>query len=150
VVDQSLGRAADQNQFGWFDQGDYAFSTCYVENLCEAVKKALMSDASQESFFISDGPALQFREWMSMRLKAGHYKVPKLSIPRSFARPLARFTENGWKYLPLPGNPPLIGEMVHLMAHPFSVSIQKAREQLAYEPLYTVEAGMLEIEKMVD
>ena len=73
--------------------------------------------------------------------------MPTLSIPRFFARPLARFTENGWNYLPLRGEPPLIREMVHLMAHPFSVSIAKAQEQLAYEPLYGIEQGMLEIEK---
>jgi len=150
VVDQSLGRAADLNKFGWFDRGNYPFSTCYIQNLCEAVKKALLSDANQESFFISDGPAVQFREWMSMRLKAGHYKVPTLSIPRFFAWPLARFTENGWKYLPMRGEPPLIREMVHLVAHPFSVSIQKAKEKLAYEPVHTMEMGMLEIEKAAD
>lgn len=147
IVDRFLGRAADLNKFGWFDQGNYPFSTCYIQNLCEAVKKALLSDSNQESFFISDGPPMQFRQWMSMRLKAGHYKVPTLSIPRSFAGPLARFTENGWKYLPLRGEPPLIREMVHLMAHPFSVSIQKAKDQLGYEPIYAMEDGMLEIEK---
>jgi nucleoside-diphosphate-sugar epimerase len=147
IVDQSLGKAANQNKFGWFDQGDYPFSTCYIQNLGEGVKKALISQTSKESFFISDGAPIQFRKWMSWRLKAGHYKVPTLSIPRSFAWPLARFTENGWKYLPLRGDPPLIREMVHLMAHPFSVSIQKAQEQLAYVPIYDIEAGMLEIEK---
>ena len=148
VVDQILGRAADLNKFGWFDQGDYLFSTCYIQNLCEAVNKSLLSDSNQESFFVSDGPPMQFRQWMSMRLKVGHYKVPTLSIPRSFARPLARFTENGWKYLLLRGEPPLIREMVHLMAHPFSVSIQKAKDQLGYEPSYTMEDGMLEVEKV--
>ena len=147
VVDQILGKAADLNQFGWFAHGNYPFSTCYIKNLCEAVDKALLSELTRESFFISDGQPVQFRQWMTMRLNAGHYKVPTLSIPRSLARPLARFTENGWKYLPLRGEPPLIREMVHLMAHPFSVSIEKAREQLAYEPLYKIEEGMLEIEK---
>ena len=147
LIDRRLGEAADRNQFGWFDGGDYPFSTCYIQNLCEAVKKALLSASNQESFFISDGEPIQFRQWMSMRLKVGHYKVPTLSIPRSFAWPLARFTENGWKYLPLRGEPPLIREMVHLMAHPFSVSIQKARDQLAYEPIYSMEVGMLEMKK---
>jgi nucleoside-diphosphate-sugar epimerase len=147
LVDRSLGKAADLNQFGWFDQGNYLFSTCYIRNLCEAVNKTLQSTLTQESFFISDGPPTQFRQWMSMRLKAGHYKVPTLSIPRYFAKPLARFTENGWKYLPLRGEPPLIREMVHLMAHPFSISIQKAKDQLGYEPIYAMEDGMLEIEK---
>jgi nucleoside-diphosphate-sugar epimerase len=150
LIDRSLGRAADLNKFGWFDQGDYPFSTCYIQNLCEAVKRALLSDSNRESFFISDGLAIPFRQWMTMRLNAGHYKVPTLSIPRSLAWPLARFTENGWKYLPLPGEPPLIREMVHLMAHPFSVSINKAKDQLAYQPIYAIEAGMLEIEKTAD
>jgi nucleoside-diphosphate-sugar epimerase len=147
LIDRILGKAANLNQFGWFDQGDYLFSTCYIDNLCAAVQKALLSKANRESFFISDGPPVPFRQWMSRRLLAGHYKVPTLSIPRFLAWPLARFTENGWNYLPLRGEPPLIREMVHLMAHPFSVSITKAKEQLAYEPIYGMEEGMLEIEK---
>jgi nucleoside-diphosphate-sugar epimerase len=145
LIDRSLGQAANQNKFGWFDQGDYLFSTCYIKNLCEAVNKALLSEANQESFFISDGQDIQFRQWMTMRLNAGNFKVPTLSIPRSLAWPLARFTENGWKYLPLRGEPPLIREMVHLMAHPFSVSIQKAKDHLAYEPIFTIAAGMEEM-----
>jgi nucleoside-diphosphate-sugar epimerase len=147
LIDRILGRAADLNKFGWFDQGNYPFSTCYIQNLCGAVNKALLSKSNRESFFISDGPPVLFRQWMSRRLLAGHYKVPTLSIPRFLAWPLARFTENGWNYLPLRGEPPLIREMVHLMAHPFSVSIVKAKEHLAYEPLYEIEEGMLEIEK---
>jgi len=147
LIDRILGKAANLNQFGWFDQGNYLFSTCYIDNLCAAVQKALLSQANRESFFISDGPPVLFRQWMSQRLLAGHYKVPTLSIPRFLAWPLARFTENGWNYLPLRGDPPLIREMVHLMARPFSVSIKKAQAQLAYEPLYGMEEGMLEIEK---
>jgi nucleoside-diphosphate-sugar epimerase len=150
LIDRILGQAANLNQFGWFNQGDYLFSTCNIYNLCEAVNKALLSKANRESFFISDGPPVPFRQWMSRRLLAGHYKVPTLSIPRFLAWPLARFTENGWNYLPLRGEPPLIREMVHLMAHPFSVSIQKAKDQLAYEPLYSLEEGMLEIQKTVN
>ena len=147
LIDRILGKAANLNQFGWFNQGDYLFSTCYIQNLCQAVNKALLSKSNRESFFISDGPPILFRQWMSRRLLAGHYKVPTLSIPRFLAWPLARFTENGWNYLPLRGDPPLIREMVHLMAHPFSVSTTKAQEQLAYQPLYGMEEGMLEIEK---
>jgi len=147
LIDQRLGQAANLNKFGWFDQGDYPFSTCYIKNLCEAVNKALLSEANQESFFISDGQAMQFRQWMTMRLNAGNFKVPTLSIPRSLAWLLARFTENGWKYLPLRGEPPLIREMVHLMAYPFSTSIQKAKDHLAYEPIYAIETGMQEIKE---
>lgn len=48
---------------------------------------------------------MSFRTWMTQRLEAGRYRVPTLSIPRTVAWPLARFTENGWNYLPLKGDP---------------------------------------------
>uniref|UniRef100_UPI004048CCAC NAD-dependent epimerase/dehydratase family protein n=1 Tax=Polynucleobacter sp. TaxID=2029855 RepID=UPI004048CCAC len=145
LIDQSLGKAADLKQFGWFSQGDYPFSSCYIQNLCEAVSKTLLSTVTQESFFIADDEVMSMRAWMTKRLMVGGYSVPTLSIPRSIAWPLARFTENGWRYLPLNGKPPLIREMVHLMANPFSVSINKAKKLLAYQAPYSIEEGMLAI-----
>ena len=61
LIDRILGKAANLNKFGWFDQGDYLFSTSYIDNLCAAVQKALLSKANRESFFISDGPPVSFR-----------------------------------------------------------------------------------------
>ena len=147
MIDKGLGQAANLKKFGWFSQGEYPFSTCYIENLCEAVHKALLSSISKETFFISDGLTLNLREWMAQRLKVGGFSVPTLSIPRSMAWPLARFTENGWRYLPLKGDPPLTREMVHIMAYPFSVSIDKAKAMLAYEPIYSIEEGLLQMAK---
>jgi 2-alkyl-3-oxoalkanoate reductase len=147
LIDQSLGNAADLKQFGWFSQGGYPFSSCYIQNLCEAVSKTLTSTATQESIFIADDEVMSMRAWMTKRLMVSGYSVPTLSIPRSMAWPLAKFTENGWRYLPLKGHPPLTREMVHLMAYPFSVSTNKAKKLLAYQAPYSIEEGMLEIAK---
>jgi nucleoside-diphosphate-sugar epimerase len=144
-VDESLGEAAKLGKFGWFSQGAYPFATCYVQNLCEAVSKALLSRASKEAFFIKDDQTMDFRQWMSQRLAIGGYPIPNLSIPRVLAWPLARFTENGWNYLPLRGDPPLTREIVHLMAYPFRISNRKAKAMLSFEPPYSMAAAFAEL-----
>jgi nucleoside-diphosphate-sugar epimerase len=71
--------------------------------------------------------------------------VPTLSVPRKLAWWLGGFTETGWKYLPMPGKPPLVREMVRLMAFPFTVSIERARRELGYLATHSIEAGMSDI-----
>jgi hypothetical protein len=79
---------------------------------------------------------------MEKRLRAGGYPVPSFSISNPLAWVLAKFTENGWKYLPLRGNPPLTREMVRITGYPLTVNIEKAYRELGYEPPYTFEQAL--------
>ena len=142
LVDRQIGPAANQGKFGWFNQGEYLYSSCYIGNLCEAISLAVQSSVSAEAFFITDDEIMSFRKWMTQRLQAGRYRVPTLSIHRTVAWPLARFTENGWNYLPLKGDPPLVREAVRTTAYPFTLSIEKAKRTLLYKPTHTIAAGM--------
>jgi nucleoside-diphosphate-sugar epimerase len=141
VVDQYIGQAANEGRFGWFNQGQYPYSTCYIGNLCEAVSLALRTQASGEAIFVADEEIMDLRNFMSQRLEVSNYRIPTFSIARSVAWPLARFTENGWKYLPLKGEPPLVREAVRTMAYPFTVSIEKAQRLLSYQPPFTISQG---------
>jgi nucleoside-diphosphate-sugar epimerase len=142
IIDCQIGQAANNGKFGWFNQGNYLYSTCYIENLYEAVSKAISTDRFGEAYFISDGEAVSFRSFMSERLRISGFPTPSLSIPIQLAWPLARFTENGWKYLPLKGLPPITREIVRLTGLPFTVSIEKAMRQLNYQPAYSVHQGL--------
>jgi len=142
IIDRQIGQSAKNRKFGWFDQGNYLYSTCYIENLCGAVTKAISTNRFGEAFFISDGDAVSFRSFMSERLRISGFPIPSLSVPINLAWPLARFTENGWKYLPLKGFPPITREIVRLTGLPFTVSIEKAIQQLGYQPAYSVHQGL--------
>ena len=142
IIDRQIGQSAKNGKFGWFSQGDYLYSTCYIENLYVAVSKALTSDLFGEAFFITDGEPISFRSFMSERLRIGGFPIPSLSIPTHFAWSLARFTENGWKYLPLKGFPPITREIVRLTGMPFTLSIEKAQQQLDYQPVFSVLQGL--------
>ena len=147
MIDRQLGPAANHGRFGWFGDGRYAYSTCYIGNLCAAVSQVLKINVQSGAFFIRDEEQMNLREFLSTRLQAGGYAVPTLSIPRAVAWPLARFTENGWNCLPLKGEPPLVREAVRTMGYPLTVSINKAKSAFDYRALYSVAEGMVAIEK---
>lgn len=148
-IDTEIGPASHCGQFGWFSQGRYPFATCSIANLCDALQHAMQFTRSGCIFNISDRESLDFRVFMSKRLELGGFQVPTLSIPRSLAWGLGAFTETGWKYLPLPGKPPIVREMVRLMGFPFTVSIERAKQELGYLAPHSIEAGMLEIASLM-
>jgi nucleoside-diphosphate-sugar epimerase len=150
IIDRQIGLAANNGKFGWFNQGDYLYSTCYIENLYEAVTQAITTDRFGDAYFISDGEAVSFRSFMSERLHISGYPTPSLSIPINLAWPLARFTENGWKYLPLKGLPPITREIVRLTGLPFTLSIEKAMRQLNYQPVYSVHQGLHHLARHIE
>ena len=79
---------------------------------------------------------------MSQRLRISGFPIPTLSIPCYFAWALARLTENGWKYLPLKGLPPITREIVRLTGFTFTLSTEKSLLQLQYKPRYSVMQGL--------
>jgi len=144
-IDTEIGPASNRGQFGWFSQGHYPFATCSIANLCDALQLAMQSTQSGCVFNISDREPVDFRVFMSERLKVSGFTVPTLSVPRKLAWWLGAFTETGWKYLPMPGKPPLVREMVRLMGFPFTVSIERAKGELGYLATHSIEAGMSHI-----
>jgi len=144
-IDAEIGPASNRGQFGWFSQGHYPFASCSIANLCDALQLAMQYTQSGSVFNISDAEPVDFRVFMSDRLKASGFRVPTLSVPRKLAWWLGAFTETGWKYLPMPGKPPLVREMVRLMAFPFTVSIERARFELGYLAAHSIEARMFDI-----
>lgn len=146
-VDTEIGPASNRGQFGWFSQGRYPFATCAIANLCNALDKTLIYEGAHSVFLISDAEPVDFRTFMLSRLQVGGYPAPRFSISRRIAWWLAAFTEQGWKYLPMPGKPPLVREMVRLLGYPFTVSIENARCELGYQAPYAIDEQMRALQK---
>jgi nucleoside-diphosphate-sugar epimerase len=148
-IDTEIGPASNRGQFGWFSQGHYPFASCSIANLCDALQCAMQYTQSGCVFNISDCESVDFRGFMSDRLKVSGFRVPTLSVPRKLAWWLGAFTETGWTYLPMPGKPPIVREMVRLMGFPFTVSIERAKRDLGYLGHHSIEAGMSNIASLI-
>ena len=148
-IDTEIGPASNRGQFGWFSQGHYPFATCSIANLCDALQRAMEHTQSGCVFNISDREPVDFRVFMSERLKVSGFRVPTLSVPRKLAWWLGAFTETGWTYLPMSGKPPIVREMVRLMGFPFTVSIERAKRDLGYLGHHSIDAGMSNIASLI-
>jgi 2-alkyl-3-oxoalkanoate reductase len=149
-IDTEIGPASNRGQFGWFSQGHYPFASCSIANLCDALQLAMQHTQSGCIFNISDREPVDFRAFMTQRLEVSGFQVPTLSVPRTLAWWLGAFTETGWTYLPMPGKPPIVREMVRLMGFPFTVSIERAKRELGYLAHHSIEAGMSNIASSIE
>jgi hypothetical protein len=70
---------------------------------------------------------------------------PQRSVPASVAGALAAAGETAWRLLPLPGRPPLTRFAYWVSSQECTIRIDKAREQLGYEPVMTREDGLREL-----
>ncbi|WP_205965750.1 NAD-dependent epimerase/dehydratase family protein [Paraburkholderia guartelaensis] len=57
---RELPHAIKSGQFAFIDRGDYAFSTCHVDNVVEAVQCALTRGEGGRAFFIADQQIANF------------------------------------------------------------------------------------------
>ncbi|MCX5852380.1 MAG: NAD-dependent epimerase/dehydratase family protein, partial [Deltaproteobacteria bacterium] len=131
----------------WIDQGKYFYSTCHVNNVCEAILLACDKGQGGEVYFIADGPPATFRDFFSELIRTQRIEPGNMSIPGWTARLLAPLMEKIWTTFNLKGYPPVSNETVALFLSPISIVDNKARSILGYRGLYTRQQGMADLRK---
>ncbi|MCU0418307.1 MAG: NAD-dependent epimerase/dehydratase family protein [Cyclobacteriaceae bacterium] len=134
--------AALNGQLAFIGGGRHKFVTCHVQNVCHALLLAAQSEVSGETFFVTDGEKLEFKQFITDMLKTQHVVAPNRSVPLRVAKAMARFFSFTWRTLGLKGHPPLYPGMVNALGLPFIVSDQKARDMLGYQPIVSVRDGL--------
>jgi nucleoside-diphosphate-sugar epimerase len=96
-------------------------------------------------YFVTDGDPVVFREFVTELLETQEVRAPNRSIPAPVARALAASGEAAWRALPLPGRPPLTRFAYWVSAQECTIRIDKARDQLGYEPIRSIRDGLSEL-----
>ncbi|WP_375767640.1 NAD-dependent epimerase/dehydratase family protein [Archangium gephyra] len=134
-----------KGQFRWIDGGRYQTSTCHVANVVEGILLAMKKGRGGEAYFLTDGPPVEFRAFISRMLDTAGVKAPEGELPRGVARVLATVAETAWRVLPLGGEPPLHRSVLRLIGEEVTVNDAKARSELGYVGHMTREAGLAEM-----
>jgi nucleoside-diphosphate-sugar epimerase len=91
---RELPQAINSGNFAFIDRGDYAFATCHVDNVVEAVQCALERGEGGRAYFITDQEKQTFREFVASLASVQGLSIEKLrSIPYWFALTLGRLME---------------------------------------------------------
>lgn len=131
---RQLPGAIAAGQFGFIDRGDYAYSTCHVDNVIEAIGCALERGAGGRAYFVNDRETMTFRDFVRMVASIGNLSIDKLpSMPYGLAFFAGRMLEGIWAILGRAGDPPLSRSMVRMIGREFTTSDAAARRELGYE-----------------
>ncbi|CUX01497.1 NAD-dependent epimerase/dehydratase family protein [Agrobacterium genomosp. 2] len=88
---RGLPGAIRTGRFAFVDRGDYAFATCHVDNVVEAVECSLERGEGGRAFFICDRDRQTFREFV-----ASIAALKGLSIEKLGSMPYWRASAIGW------------------------------------------------------
>lgn len=132
--------------------GDRFVTPCHVDNLVSALLILVDNEnAPGNIYFINDGAKIPYMDFLSKQLKASGVEwQPGFSIPYKFAFSVAALLETIFK-LKKSKKPPVLTKMaVAALSGSRSYSIQKARDEIGYEPSVDMEDGMAELKQWVD
>ncbi len=132
-------------RFAWIGGGRHRTSTTHVENTVEGLVLGANRGRPGNAYFVTDGEPVVFREFLSRLLATQGLDAPTRSIPAPVAGVVAAAGETAWRLLPLPGRPPLTRFAYWVSAQECTIRIDKAREQLGYQPPKSIDDGLAEL-----
>jgi nucleoside-diphosphate-sugar epimerase len=137
--------AARSGRFAWVDGGRYLTSTCHVRNVCAGILAAAERGAAGGVYFLTDGPPVQLRDFLTDLAATAGVTLGDRSIPRPLAWAAASVLEAVWNLLSLRGEPPLTRTFLALSGQEMTVTDARARAEIGYRPVLDRAAGLAEL-----
>ena len=141
-----VAAAVKKGRFSWIDGGHYLTSTCHVRNVAEGLIAAAERGRGGEAYFLTDGPPVEFRAFMSAMLATVGAAPVTRSIPFWLAHAIARVGDALWSAVRAKNPPPMTHAIVHLIGQEVTVDDAKARRELGYQGLVSREEGLSEMQ----
>ncbi|TVY04123.1 NAD-dependent epimerase/dehydratase family protein [Cohnella terricola] len=145
---RALPEAVRSGQFAFINRGDYAFATCHVDNVVEAIQCALKRGEGGHAFFIKDQEGQTFREFVASLANLQGLSIDKLrSMPYWLASSIGRLLDTIWAVTRKDGDPPISRSMIRMIGREFTVNDAAARRELGYVGRTLRDAGLQSYEE---
>jgi nucleoside-diphosphate-sugar epimerase len=138
----SIASAVEGGQFRWVGGGRHRTSTTHVDNTVEGLWLGATRGRPGTVYFVTDGEPVVFRDFVTRLLATRGVEPPDKSVPAPVARALAAGLETAWRVARRTGPPPLTRFAVWVASLECTIDISRARDELGYEPVTTVDAGI--------
>ncbi len=145
VLLPSLIAAMKSGAWFWFGGGRHRTSTCHVRNVCAGALLAAEKGRGGEVYFLTDGEPVEFRDFVTRLVRTQGALPPARELPLWVGDALAAGGELVWSALRLSGQPPLARTAMNLFFREVTVSDAKARSELGYRPVVSLEDGLAEL-----
>jgi nucleoside-diphosphate-sugar epimerase len=140
-----LTEAVRSGRFAWIGGGHHRTSTTHIDNTVQGLMLAAQRGAPGGVYFVTDGEPVVFRHFNPPRHPTPAIPAPTRSVPAPVARAVAATSEAAWRLLQLSGRPPLTRLAVWVSGLETTIDITRAREELGYAPVKTIDQGLEEL-----
>lgn len=137
--------AIKSGSFRWINGGRFPTSTCHVANVCEGTILAAEHGKGGEAYFLTDGPPVEFRSFVTAMLATQGVDSPTKELPLWLAKPLANLYEFLWNLFGWHSPPPVTQARVNLFGQEVTINDSKARKELGYQSRVKREHGLKEM-----
>jgi len=137
-----LAAAARAGKFMWIDGGRQRTSSCHVDNVVYGALLAAERGRPGAVYFLTDGEPQSTRAFFTQLLATQGIPAPTQSMPFALAYAFATACEWLWDGLHLSGQPPVTRMPVALFGNDIVVNDSRARRELGYAPVTSVEQGL--------
>jgi nucleoside-diphosphate-sugar epimerase len=137
--------AVESGRWAWIGGGGHRTSTTHVDNVVEGLWLGATRARPGGVYFVTDGEPMVFRDFFERLLATQGVTPGDRTLPRSVAGALAAAGEAAWRALRLPGQPPLTRLGYWLASQECTIDISRARAELGYAPVRTIDDGMEEL-----
>jgi nucleoside-diphosphate-sugar epimerase len=141
----TMVQMVEAGRFAWVGGGEHRTSITHVDNTVEGLMLGATRGRPGNAYFVTDGEPVVFREFVSELLRTQGVEPPTRSLPPWVAGAVATSGEATWHLLRLRGRPPLTRFAYWVTAQECTIRIDKAREQLGYQPVKSRAAGLAEL-----
>jgi len=143
----ALAEAVERGRFSWISGGRHRTSTTHVDNAVEGLVLASRAGTPGAAYFVTDGDPVVFRDFVTDLLATRGATPPDRSIPRPLANAMAAGADALWGLLPLRGAPPITRFAVWVASLETTIDISRARAELGYAPVRTIEDGLEDLRR---
>lgn len=137
--------AVRAGRFRWIAGGRHETSTTHVDNVVEGLVLGAERGRPGEAYFVTDGDPVVFRDFITELADTQGVQIPDNGLPKGLAAAVAAGSEAVFRALRLKGTPPLTRTAYWLSALECTIDISKARDELGYSPIRTIQDGMAEL-----
>ena len=138
-------KMVEAGRFVWVGGGGQLTATTQVDNVVEGLVLAAEKGTPGEAYFVTDGEPVVFRDFVSELIRTQNVDPPTRSMPAWLGHALSGVAEPAWRFLPLPGSPPLSRFAFWILTQECTIDDSKARRELGYAPIVTREQGLDEL-----
>ncbi|OFX05525.1 MAG: 3-beta hydroxysteroid dehydrogenase [Alphaproteobacteria bacterium RIFCSPHIGHO2_12_FULL_63_12] len=138
----AIAAMANSGKFAWVNQGRAMTSSTHIDNLVHALDLALTEGRPGEAYFVVDGPAVKFRDFLTPYMKAAGVELGEKSLPGWLVRLVADAAEPLFRLTKSASPPPVTRFAAHMMSRDCTINDAKAHAELGFRPVITVAEGL--------